>query len=264
MSFKPFVVPPRSQVGNISADLASEGQRVSDIKAAQVAILPAPTKPIIPDISEVKSVAHYFVKRPFQAYPAWLYHENGEQRLVGNEYEAAELGVRWREATIDERGRYGISHAWDYAEGTPWRALPWSGKAVFDPRNPGPGKEIVHAKPDPMATQAKLTEALISAVAANNPKPAAVDQKTWDEFMEFQAFKRLQDAKRHVDASSVQSETPAPAALEPLGSIASVLSETAEMEACAAEAKRLGLKLDGRWSLERVKQELAKAQEKAA
>lgn len=256
-----FVLPPKKQVGYLDPEIAGEGQKVILSDGDQVSWTPPPPRPVMPDWSQIKSIARYFNRTGFQVYPAWLYHPTEEARIVKNADEAAELGVCYREATIDERGRYGLSAVWDWKEGSLWRAQPY-GPPKFDPLRPGVGKTYQHTPPNPVVAQNAMIEALIPAVAAavaqslkaSGPgAPANVDQKEWDEFLQFKAWQKSKDAVAIVAdeiASAEQpDEAPAPA---------NALNPVQERAVWEAEAERKGIKVDGRWSLDRLKSEVEK------
>lgn len=189
-----FVLPSVKDVGYLDPEIAGEGQRVMFSEGEQPDWAPPPPRPVMPDMSQIKSIRHYFGRTGHRVYPAWLYHENGEERLVRNAQEAQALGVVYRPATIDEKGRYGIDHVWDWAEGCKWRAQPWFLKK-FDPKRNEQGKNYVPAVADPMATQAQLLAALTDAIKNNQvQRPSEVSEQDWDDFTKFLAFKRAQRA----------------------------------------------------------------------
>src|SRR6185312_6341739 len=109
-----FVLPPKSQVGVIDPEIAGEGVKVIYSDGEQGMWTPPPPRPVMPDWSGIKSIARYFNRTGHAVWPAWLYHPTEEPRLLKNADEAAELGVCYREATMDEKGRYGRSHVWDW------------------------------------------------------------------------------------------------------------------------------------------------------
>jgi hypothetical protein len=253
-----FQLPPKSQVGVLDPEIAGEGQKVILDSGEQVNWSPPPVKPAIPDWTQIKSIQRYFNRTNYPVFPAWLYHPTEEPRIVKNADEAAQLGVCYREATIDEKGRYGLSHVWDWTEDSLWRSKPYH-TAAFDPQRPGTGKTFIASPANPAVAQHALLEALIPAVAAAVAKslktdgaaaPAAVDPQQWDEFLQFQAWKKSSEA---VNALATDAE--------PLGTnaLSGGVDLSDERTAWEDEAKRKGIKIDGRWSLDRLKAEVEKA-----
>jgi len=248
-----FVLPPRSQVGYLDPEIAGEGSKIILSDGEQVNWSPPPPKPVMPDWSGIKSIQKYFNRSGYVVWPAWLYHPTQEPRLVKNAHEAAELGICYREASFDEKGRYGRDHVWDWKDDCEWRPQPF-GKAVFDPKNPGHGKTYVPSAPNPIVAQNQLLEALIPTVTAavvtalkggaGPAAPAHIDPAQWEEFLAFQAFKKTTQA---VDALDEKS----PALNFGHGEDDRAMWEEA--------AKRKGIKVDGRWSLERLRAEVEKA-----
>ena len=189
-----FVLPSKAEVGALDPEIAGEGQRVITSEGDVVNFTPAPVKAVVPDLSGVKSIRHYFQARPFRVWPSWLYnHATGEDRLVKNADEAAELGVCYRQATIEERGKYGREFVWDWKDDSQWRPQPKGAKA-FDPANPGTGKTFM----PPAANSTDMVSAVAGKVAealsaAGGPqKPANIDQADWREFLQFKAWKEAQ------------------------------------------------------------------------
>src|SRR5262245_24120542 len=133
-----FELPPRSAVGYLDPEIAGEGQKVLLSDGEQVDFSPPPPKPVMPDWSQIKSIRKYFGRTKHAVYPAWLYHPTEPARVVKNADEAAVLGVCYRDATVDERGRYGITHTWDWKDGCLWRAIPY-GPPKLDLNNLGQG-----------------------------------------------------------------------------------------------------------------------------
>lgn len=252
-----FELPPRSKVGYLDPEIAGEGQKVILGDGDTVNWTPPPAKPVMPDWSGIKSIARYFGRTGHQTWPAWLYHPTEEPRLVKTAHEAAELGVCYREASIDEKGRYGRSHVWDWKDDSQWRPQP-HGVPKFDTAKVGPGKTYLASPPNPMVAQNALLEALIPAVAAavaqslkaNGPTaPASVDPKQWDAFLQFQAWQKTKEAVEAIEAEP-----------EPAKGALNALSADDERSLWAEEYQsKFGKAPDGRWSTERLKAEIEKA-----
>ena len=265
-------LPKGSARTALSIEIAEEGAKVLDgdriilSNGDVVAFTPPPAQLVIPDISSVKSLRHYFGQKGYQVYPAWLYHPTEKTVLVKNSKEAAEYGIVYRKTTPDERNRYGLKDVWDWEEGSGWRPNPWV-EAKFDPKHPGSGKNVVYAAPDPRIAQHDLVAALIPAVAAAVAQslkatgpgaPASVDPSQWEAFLAFQAW---QEAQKAVTAA-VDAETSEAAVEEPSQEalLQNALKPEQDRILWEEEARRLGVKVDGRWSDERLRTEVQKAQ----
>lgn len=249
-----FELPPPSKVGYLDPEIAGEGTRVIYSDGEQVTWTPPPPQPVMPDMSQIKSIRKYFNKTGHVVWPAWLYHPTESNRLVKDAHEAAALGVCYRQATQDERGKYGLSAVWDWKDDSQWRPLPWT-TPKFDPANPGQGKTYIPAQISPQRQQTELVATVVAAVTqmlkSSGPSaPASIDPKQWDEFVKFQAW---QKANEVVAAAPVGQQEAEP-------QINALNAEEPDEKAhWTAEAERKGIKLDGRWSLERIKAEVLKA-----
>lgn len=257
-----FVLPPKGQVGYLDPEIAGEGAKVILSDGEHVSWNPPPARPIMPDWSEIKSIARYFHRTGYEVYPAWLYHPTEEPRLVKNADEAAKLGVCYRQATIEEKGRYGLNAVWDWQDDSHWRPQPHAAPK-FDPKKPGQGKTYLPAAPNPANEQSRLLEALVPAVAAavaqslkatGPAAPATIDPKDWDAFLQFQAFQKASQALDVVKETASQ-EQPGNA----LAGAGDLLDESGERADLEAQAAAKGIKVDGRWSNARLKAELEKA-----
>jgi hypothetical protein len=258
-----FVMPTREQAGYLPPEIAGEGQKVILGDGETVNWSPPPNKPIIPDISNVKSIRKYFNRIGYQVWPAWLYHPTEPARLAKTAHEAAELGVCYREASNDEKGRYGRSHVWDWKDDSLWRPTPYavSKARVYDPLRPEQGKEFRPTPPNPIVAQDALLERLLPAIAAavakEVRKPDGIDPRQWDSFLKFQAFQKAQEALENANSESREEDAPA-------SELAlSTLSPEQERAAYEAEAEKLGIKTDGRWSLDKLKNMVKQAQKAA-
>jgi hypothetical protein len=213
-------LPKGAAVRALDSEIANEGAKVIEgdkiilSNGEQVAWTPPPEKLCIPDLSEVKSLRHYFGRKSHQVYPAWLYHPTLPPLLVKDAKEAAGLGIVYRKATIEETSRYGIKDVWDWEQGCAWRPNPYH-EAKFDPKNPGSGKNVISSAPDPKIAQHELVAALIPAVAAavaqtlqvNGPSaPAQVDPQDWQDFLAFKAWKETSEVVNA--ATEAGEETP--------------------------------------------------------
>lgn len=266
-----FELPPRSKVGYLDPEIAGEGQKVIMSDGDQVSWNPPPAKLVIPDISGIKSIAKYFGRTGTQVWPAWLYHPTEAPRIVKNADEAAQLGVCYREATIDERGRYGLKHVWDWQEDSQWRPQPHRDQK-FDAASPGTGKNVVIGPANPAIAQNALLEALIPTVTAAvvaglkssgaAPAPNAVDPAQWEAFLQFQAWQKTQAAVAAV-GERIEAEGSGDGAGEGSGASSgnalNALTPEQERALWVTEAEAKGIKVDGRWSIERLRSEVEKA-----
>lgn len=261
-----FVLPPKSQVGILDPEIAGEGQKVILSDGDQVSWSPPPPRPVMPDWSGIKSLSKYFNRTGLQVWPAWLYHPTENARLVKNAEEAGQLGVCYREATIDERGRYGLKHVWDWQDDSKWRPQPHS-IPKFDPANPGQGKTYIPSAPNPTIAQNALLEALIptvtaavvTALKANGPSaPSSIDPTQWDEFLKFQAWQKTSQAVEVVEKELAKPQEIKPEDDGP--ALSNALTPEQERTIWAAEYERkFGKAPDGRWNLDRIKTECEKA-----
>lgn len=260
-----FVLPSKREAGVLmNSDLAREwdGNKVL-LETGDIGYNPPPPKPSMPDWSEIKSIRHYFNRtvkvNPNTVWPHWLYnHETGDERVVKNADEAAELGVCFRDTTADEKQKFGQNYVWDWKDDTHWRPTAKPKKRVYDPRKPEQGKEFIatpvsqNASNRDMLSQVlpEITAAVVAALKqSGNVAPDKIDSAQWDEFLAFQAWKKTQEAVNLIAADEGAMQEVA-SALEP---------QSDEMTAWKAEAEAKGIKVDGRWGLERIKEEVEKA-----
>jgi hypothetical protein len=259
-----FELPPRSQVGYLSPDIAGEGVKVIMSDGDQITYNPTPPKPVMPDWSGIKSIRHYFGRTDFRVWPAWLYHPTQEPRLVKNEYEAADLGVCFREATWEEKGKYGRDRVWDWKDECQWRPQPYPDTIKFDPTKLEQGKEYIRT-PVPQHTQNRdmlqmilpeVTAAVVNALKQGGAvNPTGIDPKQWDEFLAFQAWKKTQEAIDVVAPPVDENQTMMfgdPSQQSALGSMA--MTEEQERALWEVEANKKGIRIDKRWSLDTLKE----------
>jgi hypothetical protein len=240
-------------VGYLDRDIAGEGDGVVLSDGEKVSFTPPPVKSAVPDISAVKSVVRYFHRVGFTPFPCWIYHPTKDPIMVYNQEESSEHGVIYRETSADERARYGRAHMYDWREDTEWRPSPFPKDIKFDPNKQYAGKNIVWPTTTGAAMQDALIEKLIPQVAASvaaalklaNPQaPANVEPKDWSAFQEFLAWQKAGEATREAVRDVVEDNAAAP---------------SDERAAWVAEAERLEIKIDKRWSTERLKSEVEKA-----
>ncbi len=252
-----FVLPTKAQVGVLSAEIAGEGQRVIMSDGEIVNWTPPPAKPVMPDWSGIKSIAKYFNRTGYSPWPAWLYHPTEDPRLVKNADEGAELGVCYREATADERARYGHKAVWDWQDDSDWRPQPWEGTQKFNPQKPEHGKTVIFGAPNPVHAQNDLVRMLIPEVAAAVAQalkgsapgaPPNINPVDWEEYQKFLVFKKTSEG---VNALAGAMDDPL------VGK--NGLTEDQQRSLYIEELEERGVKVDKRWSLERIMQEVEKA-----
>lgn len=216
----------------------------------------------IPDYKGIKGIAKYFPQysgRPYnhKVFPCWLYHPKLPARLIEDQFVdgdpprlvkkageiAAELGCAYRATTFEERAQGFPLNRWVFTG--EWRNSPFTSK--FDPKNPGPGKLYVKEK-DRESGRADDIAAIVAAVlgALKTGGPAILAEPTMPaDVAEFEAFKAWRAAQA---APVVEEAAPLPAV------------ERADdmMEQLVAAAKERGIKIDGRWSVARIREELEK------
>jgi hypothetical protein len=265
-----FVLPSRREAGYLDPSIAGEGSKVIMSDGEVITYNPPPPKPVMPDWSEIKSIRHYFNRTypKTQTWPAWVYHPTEEPRILKNADEAAELGICYRETSPDERVRFGQEFVWDWKDDCQWRPKPYPKKRTYDPRKPEAGKEFV-AFPVPQATANRellntvLPEVTAAVVAAlkqgGSVNPDNVDPKQWDEFLAFQAWKKTQEAADAI----LSDDQPEGYALTADGlppKRASEMLPDIERAELTQQAHDMGIKVDGRWSVERIRSEIEKRQ----
>lgn len=244
-----FVIPPKSEVGVFDPNSIGEGQSLraavlSDGEAEQWT--PPDVKTAFPDWSQVPKLKKYFGRKGGPVYPAWLFHPTKADKLVNNAEEAGNLGVVYRKASDEERFQFGHQSVWDWQRGSDdlkWRPFPQQ-RRKFDPHHMETGKiyqaSATSSQPNIESLVAAVTASVLTAMkTSTSTAPSHVNSKEWEEFLAFQAFKKTTET-----VNALASE-----------------EEGGERSQLIAEAERLGLKVDKRWSTERLKTEV---QSKAA
>jgi hypothetical protein len=232
-----FVIPPKSQVGVFNpADIGEDASIAVRIDGDKEEWNPPALQSAFPDWSKVPQLRKYFGRKGGSVYPAWLFHPTKPDKLVNSAQEAEEMGVFYREATIEERGQFGIQSLWDWERGDDdqkWRPFPQQRKK-FDPHHMETGKIYQAPAGSPSTNVDSLVAAVTASVLAamkTTAAPSHVDSKEWAEFQAFQAFKKT-------------SET------------VNALADEDDRASLLAEAEHKGIKVDKRWSTERLKAEV--------
>lgn len=239
-----FVLPPKSQVGIFNPESIGEGQSMKVVlsNGEQEEWNPPALQSAFPDWSKVPSIRKYFGRKGGPVYPAWLFHPVESDKRVETAEEAEELGVFYREATLEERGQFGIQSLWDWKRGEDdlkWRPFPQQ-RRKFDPKNAETGKiyqtATASSQPNIESLVAAVTASVLTAMksGAAPSAPATVDPKKWERFLEFEAFEKTTEVVNALASSE----------------------EEDDRATWIAEAERLGMKVDKRWSTERLKSEV--------
>lgn len=213
----------------LDPEIANEGQR------ADAAWVPSP-KPHVWDYAPLKEHPHYgqyFAAKPFKEWPAMIYnHKTGEEKIVGDAKTAAQYGVSYNRNTRFPQ----------YVCDGDWKDEP----RTIKPDLHAGGKSLVTANATQAAnttaeTMAEILKRLIEGKAAPEIATAVSQDK---EYQDYLAFKRMQAAQTDPAA------TPIVEAAEPMPSDA---EQKAILVGLAEERE---IKVDKRWSLERLKAEL--------
>jgi hypothetical protein len=206
--------------------LANEGIKVSEGTKGNWSA--PPKQQMYPDWSKIDKIAHYFNRNDFQPFPSWIYHKTEKARIVNTAEEAMEYGIIYREPTEDEQ-LMGHGSRYDFVRGTEWRTKPYPGTIKFDHTNPGSGKVYEPPKPDYQRSQHDMMRNLVSA---------------------------LQESKSSADpeaiAAIVAAVMKATAKPEP------IIDDEEDRADLISIAEHRGIKVDKRWSTERLKSEVAK------
>lgn len=211
--------------------IASEGSSADDI----VVIAPRPHINTYEAFKEHPKYGKYFQPHVFKPYPAWIYHATEPAKLVGDAKTAASYGVSYNKD----------DHHWVCIG-------EWKSRPVVKPKPDvaDTGKSLVTASSAQSANSTNELMAKILQQMQSGQSPAVAMQADPD-YAEFLAFKRFK-------ASQVTPETPAglKALVEPP---APALSQDEEKAILVEAADSRGIKIDKRWGLDRIKEELDKA-----
>lgn len=231
-------IPPRSEVGYLSSEIANEGFKVSEGVKEQWT--PPQGPPMTPDWSQFKSITKYFNRKGFEPWPSWIYHPTEPARIVKDAEEARHYGVIFREATQREISMGQPLPRYDIIGDTDWRTQPYANTRKFDPRNPGSGKNYETPRPDYQQIQADQLGNLVRALKEGGVKGGSgLDA----------------EAIAAIVAATVKAMSPAPA-VQPMAA-----AEEDERAAWLREAEGRGVKVDKRWGVERIKAEIEKQSE---
>ncbi len=226
-----------------------EGQKV-ELGSENINYAP-PVKPIIPDLSVVKSLRKYFAPYRFQPFPSWIYHPTESARIVKDAKEAAQYGVVYRKATEEERFRYHAPPEFYDSIGK-WRTDPYPQNLAFDHEKPGPGKNYVPRVVDQAKQQTALLEILARGQGVGDVDNTEMEALN-EQVAKMQALIEQMSRPRNIQ-STVEPEVTAEAHKNALEEIFS--DPEVERQSLLNEASNLGMTVDGRWSNKRLKLEI--------
>lgn len=241
-----FVIPPKSEVGVFNpADIGEDKSIAVLSNGTEEEWNPPALQTAFPDWSKVPQLRKYFGRKGGPVYPAWLFHPTEADKLIHNAEEAGALGVIYRQATDEERFQFGHQNVWDWKRGEEdlkWRPFPQQ-RRKFDPHHMETGKiyqaAATSSQPNIESLVAAVTASVLAAMKSTTPSaPAHVDTKQWDEFLAFQAFKKTTETVNALASDEEATEA------------------NNERSSWIAEAERLSMKVDKRWSTERLKSEV--------
>ena len=239
-----------TEVGYLDPEIAGEGQAV-ELGNENINYAP-PVKPIIPDLSTVKSLRKYFAPYRFRPFPTWIYHPTEAARIVKDAKEAKQYGVVYRKATEEERFKYHAPPEFYASEGE-WRTDQYPKDTAFDPERLQPGKTFVPRIIDQAKAQTQLLEVLARGQGGAVANAEVEALKT--QVAKMQALLEQLTAPRDIK-STVEPEVTVEAHKNALEDI---FDPEVRMQSLRNEAERLGIDVDGRWSEKRLQQEIDKA-----
>lgn len=225
----------------LDPEIAGEGTKVIMSDGTTVSYNPPPVNAAMFDYSKIKSIQHYFNRTDFHWFPIWLFHPELPDVIAKDAKDAFEnYGVSLIEKSRDELAQYGGGkYRWKYEDWSKWRTTPYH-QPKFDPHNPGTGKTYIPRAPDPTIASHDLIARVVAAMQGGQ-----------NEFLE-----------KLLSAMAAASQGPAPKPAEPEKPLRGVLQagfDGDERGIWEAQAKDMGLKVDGRWSLDRLKKEVSAA-----
>lgn len=221
-----------AKIEYLDPEIANEGERAD-------AAFVAPKRVHVWDYAQLKEHEHYgkyFVQKPFRAFPAWIYnHKTGETKIVGDAKAAAQYGVSYN--TTARFHHYECVGDW-------MDEPPKNAKADVT----STGKSLVSASASQAAnTTADTMAQILKKLIADKASPELSEAISADkEYQEYLAFKRAQSKKvAQVEPVTLEAKTWVPPVDEK-----ALLIEAAESR---------NIKVDKRWSIDRIKSELDKA-----
>lgn len=234
----------------LDSSIAGEGEKVSD-GPQRLSWNPRPRKPIIPDMSEIPSIQKYFNRVGFDPWPAWLYHPVHPAILIEDVWDhtydpprrvctaaeaADQLGIRYVRSSADDRRRHGKEFVWEWDADCLWRPQPYEENLPnrFDYTQPGYGKTYVAQQPDPVQAQNALMRELVEAFKTGGQKNG----------LDIEALLTLVKAIKGDPPQATDTAAIMDAAAK---------THDDEREAWEVKAREAGIKIDGRWSLDKLR-----------
>lgn len=219
------------KVEYLDAEIANEGSSADDI----VVIAPRPHINTYEAFKEHPKYGKYFQPHVFRAYPAWIYHATEPAKLVGDAKTAASYGVSYNKD----------DHHW-VCTGE------WKNRPVVKPKPDvaDTGKSLVTASSAQSANSTNEIMAQILQKMQSGQVPGAAMQADPD-YAEFLAFKRFKSSQGSTETTAAPKADASPASL--------ALSQDEEKAILVEAADSRGIKIDKRWGIDRIKEELEKA-----
>lgn len=211
--------------------------------------IPRPRIPFLTEDSIPKSIKKYFPQfsnQPYteRAFPAWFYHATKAPILIADEYYTNGEGEKvLKEKAAEKASRLGIRYR---GPGQGWECTgEWHPKPI-QPHGPNvkdTGKSV--APVDNRNDQ--LAAAITKAMAGAN---SSADQATVVAAAVAAALKAV-----GIGTHPVEAPPPAPQ----VNALAPTLPADEEKDILIGLAKEKGIKIDGRWSVDRIKEALDQA-----
>jgi hypothetical protein len=250
--FMSFALPPKSQVGYLDPEIANEGQKIFE-NGEGIAWTPPPQRLVMPDWSQIKKIQHYFNRKDYHVWPAMLYHKDTTETVIAKSTEeASKLGIRYRKTDEDERAKYGKDWVWDWQGDSEWRPYPNKLHGKFNPNKPETGKiYVAPTQPQGQSVDATVAAVMAALKSVAPAAPTSVKSQDWEEFQQFLAFKKAQEKSDILAPADVASDG---------GELTSnMLSSNQNRDVWIETAEEKGVKIDKRWSVEKIKQAIEKA-----
>jgi hypothetical protein len=241
-----FVLPPKSRATTLSPEIAGEGVAVNLDNGFDVNWQPPPKNLVMPDMSQIKSIQKYFNRSNFPDFPAWIYHKDTDEKHLVTEDQAEAYGIYFRETTSDEKARFGKDKVWDWDAESPWRPTPNSRHIKFNATKGGTGKIVVHPQSGPSQETSidKIVASVMAAVIAkSSSEEVSVEKMATAIAMAFKSV-GFERPERASDGGELNARE---------------ISADQDREIWIEEAEQRGVKIDKRWSTEKIKEAIAKA-----
>lgn len=255
-----------------------------------------PKIPTYEGIKSIRKYFPQFSGIPYQpnqhVFPAHFYHPDGRTMLIRDKYtsedpprleksakeQAKALGIEYRQSTFEEKAQGFPEFRWVFGADCKWRTIPFEAHTKFDPVNVQHSKTVVYPQHQSGGggVSAEQIAAIVSAVASQFEERAARNGKaslaTDPEFAEYQQFKQWL-ASKEVQETVPQAKEVADILDKEVSELNSLIAPVATNEvviggteaaeadvkqALIDEARKRGIKVDGRWSMQRLQTEIEK------